>query len=211
MKIERLPRELVYTDRLTLDDFLSENELNKELYKVYLEIKDIPYYFKFDAEKAFNEAYYIATLVMNDPHPELNVREWLWIAKADMGWRYAANLVMSMVYAILYLQAERPEKIDYILKLMEGQDYGEDYFGYFQGLAKSHKERYNSDLLPNPQSVDVIKRTLFDWNQITNDYDQETIRKIVELFRSKEEKLKIIDTIEDKMLMPNPVIDDFPF
>ena len=108
MKIERLPRELVYTDRLTLDDFLSENELNKELYKVYLEIKDIPYYFKFDAEKAFNEAYYIATLVMNDPHPELNVREWLWIAKADMGWRYAANLVMSMVYAILYLQAERP-------------------------------------------------------------------------------------------------------
>jgi len=211
MKIERLPRELVYTDRLTLDDFLSENELNKELYKVYLEIKDIPYYFKFDAEKAFNEAYYIATLVMNDPHPELNVREWLWIAKADMGWRYAANLVMSMVYAILYLQAERPEKIDYILKLMEGQDYGEDYFGYFQGLAKSHKERYNSDLLPNPQSVDVIKRTLFDWNQITNDYDQETIRKIVELFRSKEEKLKIIDTIEDKMLIPNPVIDDFPF
>lgn len=211
MKIERLPRELVYTDRLTLDDFLSENELNKELYKVYLEIKDIPYYFKFDAEKAFNEAYYIATLVMNDPHPELNVREWLWIAKADMGWRYAANLVMSMVYAILYLQAERPEKIDYILKLMEGQDYGEDYFGYFQGLAKSHKERYNSDLLPNPQSVEVIKRTLFDWNQITNDYDQETIRKIVELFRSKEEKLKIIDTIEDKMLIPNPVIDDFPF
>ena len=211
MKIERLPRELVYTHRLTLDDFLSENELNKELYKVYLEIKDIPYYFKFDAEKAFNEAYYIATLVMNDPHPELNVREWLWIAKADMGWRYAANLVMSMVYAILYLQAERPEKIDYILKLMEGQDYGEDYFGYFQGLAKSHKERYNSDLLPNPQSVDVIKRTLFDWNQITNDYDQETIRKIVELFRSKEEKLKIIDTIEDKMLIPNPVIDDFPF
>ena len=79
MKIEKLPRDFVYTDRRTLDDFLRSDDLNKELYKVYLRVKDRPYYFKFDAEKAFNEAYYIATLAMYDPHPELNVREWLWI------------------------------------------------------------------------------------------------------------------------------------
>ena len=59
MKIEKLPRDFVYTDRRTLDDFLRSDDLNKELYKVYLRVKDRPYYFKFDAEKAFNEAYRI--------------------------------------------------------------------------------------------------------------------------------------------------------
>ena len=59
MKIEKLPRDFVYTDRRTLDDFLRSDDLNKELYKVYLRVKDRPYYIKFDAEKAFNEAYRI--------------------------------------------------------------------------------------------------------------------------------------------------------
>lgn len=76
MKIVYLPRQLVYTDRRNLDDFLHGDELNKELYKVYLKVKDRPYYFKFDADKAFNEAYYIATMAMNESHPELDVREW---------------------------------------------------------------------------------------------------------------------------------------
>ena len=72
MKIEKLPRDFVYTDRRTLDDFLRSDDLNKELYKVYLRVKDRPYYFKFDAEKAFNEAYRIMgidktfTVVWND-------------------------------------------------------------------------------------------------------------------------------------------------
>jgi hypothetical protein len=46
MKIEKLPRDFVYTDRRTLDDFLRSDDLNKELYKVNLRVKDRPYYFK---------------------------------------------------------------------------------------------------------------------------------------------------------------------
>ena len=34
MKIVYLPRQLVYTDRRNLDDFLHGDELNKELYNL---------------------------------------------------------------------------------------------------------------------------------------------------------------------------------
>jgi hypothetical protein len=68
MKLIDLPREFVYTDRKSIDDFLNGDELNKEIYKTYLRVKDRPYYFKFDAEKAFNEAFYICTLAMNESH-----------------------------------------------------------------------------------------------------------------------------------------------
>lgn len=215
MKIERLPRPFVYTDRRTLDDFLRNSELNKELYKVYLRVKDRPYYFKFDAEKAFNEAYYIATLAMNDSHPELRVRDWLWIAKDDMGWRYAANLVMSMVYAILFLKDDRPEQIEYVLELMKGQDYGEDYFEDFETLARLNEKRYEIDLALHPVPVEELKQTLWNWSEITNDYDQETIRELVYLFPTKEERLKLIDEIERWRFLPTPTttddIEDLPF
>lgn len=52
MRIVNLPKQLIYTDRRNLDDFLRDDELNKELYKVYLRVKNSPYYFKFSAETA---------------------------------------------------------------------------------------------------------------------------------------------------------------
>ena len=125
-------------------------------------MKDRPYYFKFDAEKAFNRSpTSIATLAMNDSHPgNLEARDWLWIAKDDMGWRYAANLVMSLVYAILFLKDDRPEQIEYVLELMKGQDYGEDYFEDFETLARLNEKRYEIDLALHPVPVEELKQTL---------------------------------------------------
>ncbi len=224
MKLINIPRELVYTDRRTLDDFLREDDLNKELYKVYLRVKDKPYYFKFDAEDAFNEAYYIATMAMNDPHPELDVKEWLWIAKEDMGWRYAANLVMSMVYAILYLQQDQPEQIGYVLTIMEGQDYGEDHFPDFKAMAEQEKRRFKSDLSIRPYPIDeleyisVMHKRPISWQTVTEDFDQNNIRELVSLLQTKDERLKLIDLIEDrqKSLFALPEvkpfnIEDLPF
>jgi hypothetical protein len=207
MKIINLPRQFIYTDCRTLDDFLRGDELNKELYKVYLKVKDSPYYFKFDAEKAFNEAYYIATMAMNDPHPELDVREWWFRAKGDIGWAYAANLVMSMVYAILSLQENRPEKIDYVLTIMDGSNYGEEHFPYFKDMAEHEKRRFHSDLTIHPITVDELRNLPIHWPQVTEDFEQEAIKELISLYPTKEEKLKLINLIEQRqneMLSPNP-------
>lgn len=205
MKIINLPRQFIYTDRRNLDDFLRGDELNKELYKVYLRVKDQPYYFKFDAERAFNEAYYIATLAMNEPHPELDVREWLYMARRDIGWAYAANLVMSMVYAILYLQDNKPETIDYVLTVMQGSNYGEEHFPEFKSMAEQETRRFESDFTIRPCAVDEIAGMVLEreghaitWEMLTEGFDQETIRALLTLFPTKEEKLRMIDLIEKR-------------
>lgn len=198
MKIVNLPRQFVYTDRRNLDDFLRDDELNKELYKVYLRVKDHPYYFKFDAEKAFNEAYYIATLAMNEPHPELDVREWWYAAKRDIGWAYSANLIMSMVYAILSLQSEKPDTIDYVLEIMKNTNYGEDHFPAYKELVENHPFRYNSDFSIRPNSVSELQNATIKWQNVTEEFDQETIRELVAIFPTKEERLRLIDLIEQR-------------
>lgn len=196
MKLVRLPKEFIYTNKSTLDEFLRGDDLNKELYKVYLNVKDRPYYFKFEVEDAFNEAWYIATIVMNDPHPELILKDLWYTAKGDIGWAYAANLVMSMVYAIISLQVEKPETINYVLMLMEGASYGEDHFPFFKAMVENTKIKYKSDFTIRPQPLKETENKNVNYRFLTEEYDQQCIRDIVMLFPSKEEKLALIDRIE---------------
>lgn len=196
MKLIRLPKEFVYTPKGTLDEFLRGDDLNKELYKIYLRVKDSPYCFKFEVEDAFNEAWYIATIVMNDPHPELILRDLWYKAKGDIGWAYAANLVMSMVYAIISLQEKRSETTQYVLMLMEGASYGEDHFPYFKSEVEYARVKYKSDFTIRPCPLKETENKIINYNFITEGYDQKCIRDIVKLFPLKEEKLALIDRIE---------------
>lgn len=202
MTLTDLPKQLIYTDRKTLDDFLREDDLNKELYNVYLQVKDKPYYFKFDAVKAFNEAYYIAVLAMNERKPESQVKEWYWNAQSNIGWVYAANLVMSMVYAILSLQENKPKRIDKVLEVMQSMHFSKEHFPAFKKMAEQEIRRFNSDLTIHLCPVDKIDNIFNDdfdgWFDLTDDFDQSNIRKIVSLYPSKEERLKLIDLIEKR-------------
>ena len=202
MKLINLPRELVYTDRRTLDDFLREDDLNKELYKVYLQVKDKPECFSFDAVKAFNEAYYIATIAMNESHPEEDVIEWRYIAKHDMGSAYAAHLVLSMVYAILYLQENKSENIENVLNQMQNQNYGKDHFPYFRAMAEGESHRFKSDFSIRPCPIDDIDDIVMDasktWFSLTKYFDQTIIKNLVSFFPTIEERLNMIELIERK-------------
>ena len=145
-------------------------------------------------------------MAMNEAHPELDVKEWWYRAKVDMGWAYAADLIMSMVYAILSLQAKKLEKIDYVLEIMKGQNYGEMHFPDFQDLVDNVSPCYSSDFTIHPLPVDELKNIpyfelnnqIVSWDAVTEDFEQERIRELVALFPSKEERLKFIDLIEQK-------------
>ena len=209
MKLINLPREFVYTDRRTLDDFLRNDELNLLLYKVYLEVKDKPYYFKFPAEKAFNEAWYIATLAMNEAHPELDVKEWLWRSRDNMGWRYAADLVMSMVYVILYLQKDKPKMVEYVLPMFDNLNLGNEHFPAFKSMAIQETRQFSSDLAVHPNPVEEIEANLLavysaftpgvvTWHKFTDNFEQMTVRELISLFPTMEQQLKMIDLLEKR-------------
>lgn len=210
MKLLQLPRDFIYKDRSSLDDFLTGDELNKKLYGVYLTVKDRPYNFKFEPEQAFNEAYYIATVAANDKHPELCVRNMWQTAKHDMGWAYAADLVMSMVYAILSLQENKSEMVKFALQVMERENYGQFHFPFFRDIVIHTSKRYNSDLSIKPCSMADIPFG-FEYLRVTDNFQQESIRELVSMLGSNADKLEMINDIEAEQKYREELDANLPF
>lgn len=215
-----LPRTFIYRDKRELDDFLQDNPLNDALYDVFLDVKDSYYSLKISAENIFNEVYYQCTRLMLDSHPETRLRNYRDDAKVNMGTRYASDLVFSMVYAVLSLQKEISPSIKRILRYLEGQNLNDCYFPAFQQLVEERRgrESYESDFTPCPEPPErVLNYGTFIWSTVTENYSQERIRMIVNLWKEKEDKLAILDKIEhnfdyDEECEKNKInYDDFPF
>lgn len=204
-----LPRTFIYRDRKELDEFLKDNELNEALYDVFLEVKDSYYNLKISAERIFNEVYYQCTRLMLDPHPEARVWDYLNDAKENTGWRYTSDLVFSMVYAVLSLQPRLPLSIKRFLRCLEGKNLNECYFPAFCKMTDSwggiecgrivgEAKYYQSDFIPSPELPErLFSYKPFIWSEVTDDYNQERIRMIVNLWSSEEDKLAVLSMIED--------------
>lgn len=204
-----LPRTFIYRDRKELDEFLKDNPLNDALYDIFLDVKDSYYNLKIPAEVIFNEVYYQCTRLMLDPHPEARVWDYLNDAKDNTGWRYTSDLVFSMVYAVLSVQPQAPYSVRRFLRCLEGKNLNECYFPSFKNMADiwggiengrivGNTKTYQSDFTPSPESPERINvHKPFIWSEVTDDYNQERIRMIMDLWSDKEDKLAILKMIED--------------
>ena len=207
--MKNLPRTFIYRDRKELDEFLKDNELNEALYDVFLEVKDSYYNLKISAETIFNEVYYQCTRLMLDPHPEARVWDYLNDAKGNTGWRYTSDLVFSMVYAVFSVQPRLPLSIKRFLRCLEGKNLNECYFPAFRKMVDSwgdiengwivgYSKYHQSDFTPSPELPErLFSHKPFIWSEVTEDYCQERIRMIVNLWSSEKDKLAVLNMFED--------------
>ena len=175
--------------------------------------KDHPYHFKFDDTAVLNEAWYIATLAMNDSNPELDVRKWWWRAKDNTGGSYGSNLVMSMVYAILSLQEKQTERIEKIIKIMRTEDY-QKQFPPFQELVEHCNHRYQSVFslagkgekaaIPSQRKTqtDISLKAIVEWSKKNLD-NMSDVRLIKDMIAGttknlSEKEAALVDSIADE-------------
>ena len=202
-----LPRTFIYRDKRELDEFLQANTLNEKIYDIFLDVKDSYYNLKISADKIFNEVYYQCTRLMLDPHPEASVWKYLNDAKENTGWRYTSDLVFSMVYALLSLQPSVSSPIKRFLRILKGKGLNDCYFTAFQEFVESELARQMDliwipyvpcDFSPCPEPPERINHYgTFLWSDVTNDYDEDRIKFIVNLWMDKDDKLAILDKIEN--------------
>ena len=91
----------IYTEKKDLDDFLrhpASAELNQSIYNAFLSFRPSNC-IKSSALKIFNEAYYQATRVFADLHPEDNfIDGYFNNARDDLGSCHDAKLTFSIVF-----------------------------------------------------------------------------------------------------------------
>ena len=210
------PKQLVYRERRTLEDFVEEHEENTWLID---NILDSNYFSSADgkerARRCFNTAYYLCTMILNcKKQPEWNFGKYCEIAYCgDNKNAVYQSFTLSLVYIFLtHTCYEVPCKKllkklhDYLHNithaLVWNDPFLKNYF-YFNVCDDLQKGLPDNFLIAEEFAPRKIDRDIFrevdnsvHWTQITNYYERKSVREIVDfLGKDEEEKHVLIDLI----------------
>ena len=115
----RVPSQIRWTKHRTKEELL-EDPLAEGLYGLFLKVKDSPRHISIKPEVLINEVYYVTNLFYQDADPSALLDIYAHEIESDLGWRYAADLVMIMSYALLKTQKSQ-KKMELLLHAIENK------------------------------------------------------------------------------------------
>lgn len=202
----KISKEMIYTDRTNIDDFLKcENEeeckFNKGIYKIMLTFGE---HNSTSLLETFNAAYCQCTYAMWLEHPELelDIHRLLGDYKNAKTWE-----VYYIVWALLSVLPERSFEINLLVDKIEYEylhtSTSDGYINKIKDIVDDYDLPFtpvvNVDLSPNPGSTseyDFMWDDPKDWYDFTDGFSRKAIRKIVGLWRTREDQLWVLDVIE---------------
>ena len=191
----------IYTEKKDLDDFLhhpASAELNQSIYNAFLSFRPAKP-IKASALKIFNEAYYQATRVFSDQHPEDNfIDGYFNNARDDLGSCHDAKLTFSIVFLLLSSTTHRNIKsASFQDAITHNLQNGNPYFDTFRKIAERYEANhiyFDNDFCPTP--VDVSQPVKVNWQAITHNFNATCIAEAVTLGDSEDRQHSILDAIE---------------
>lgn len=130
----RVPRGIRWTKHKTIEELL-DDPLAEGLYGLFLKVKDSPRHISIKPELLINEAYRISNLFYQDDNPKDRLDLYAHEIELDLGWKYAVDLVMSMVYVILKAQGKNPSKVQSAIGSIEKYYHNNIYWNTFCGMS----------------------------------------------------------------------------
>ena len=191
----------IYTEKKDLDDFLhhpASAELNQSIYNAFLSFRPAKP-IKASALKIFNEAYYQATRVFSDQHPEDNfIDGYFNNARDDLGSCHDAKLTFSIVFLLLSSTTHRNIKsASFQDAITHNLQNGNPYFDTFRKIAERYETNqifFDNDFQPTP--IDVSHPEKINWKAVTHNFNATSIAEAVALGDSEDKQQSILDAIE---------------
>ena len=190
-----LPKILLWKDKENITEFFDLDEVNEEFYEVLGEIEDMPHLGRIDEVKLFNEVYYQATRMQYEHAMPNDLKRYIAEIKANVGWKFGAELVLTMIYYLLQL-LEKPERrtnqffFNSIRETCFESVYWKPFKRCYERL-KMEKKVLEYSFKPCPHSpIDVRYKYCIHWDKITQNYELSCIEHVLNLW-------------DDKMLVSN--------
>ena len=211
------PRKLIYKERRSLEDFVEENEENS----LFIDNMLDNYYYsstngKERALRCFNTAYYLCTIILQSKsRPEWNFAKYCDIAYCDeIGNNANQAFTLSLVYIFLTHTSYEVSCNKLLKKLLEylyntthaiirNNPFYDDYY-YNDAYNELKKGLPDNFLITEEFILRKIDKDIFKeidgpgdlWSRLTNHYDKQEVRKIVDFIgKDEEEKHVLIDLI----------------
>lgn len=204
-------REIIYRERKDLESFFRENQLWEDLYddyyiEVQAELMQKNPWMTSDAQTVFNDAYYYCHLVQVDMHPEYKFRNKFFHSmefQTDDHYERAT----AVAYIILSLSNRyKAKSVQRFLKTADCLLRKHHYFKAAKDFVDNNRNKYNYSIELTPISPEELEKkygqelSKFWYNFIESIYmpsdifyQSISLEQIIQLYKSKEHKLKIID------------------
>lgn len=194
--MSRLPREILWQDFDSMEDFLSD-PLNRELYKVYQEVKTAPFRITIPDVQLFNELYYLCVSLVVKSVYDYELER---VIYARFGRPYLSDLLIAMIYCVFYLQEERPAVFDGFEKYTDEYQKNKGwYFDYFYYFLENHHVRYHTDFTPRPLDAKELVKRKINWQKITDMRCSFDIKSILKFWPTQEERTLVLQSIENSL------------
>lgn len=201
-----LPRILLWTDKNELTEFFDLDDVNEDFHDVMEELKNTPQLENIDELKLFNEVYYQATrIVYERPTPELLPR-YVADIKSNLGWNFGAELVLTMVYYLLFLTEKEDRPINkFYIQLLRKKLYQSVYWKSFKHCferLKKEKKYLKYTFKPCPYPVNVIRyEYIISWDVVTKNFELGYIEQVLDLWEDIDDKYTVANMINNSMLI----------
>ena len=165
-----------YEDKIYIDDFLNENELNRKLYQVLLFLQDNSddgrICVRLQPKEIFNRVYEICEFISEEKHPE-ELASRLWKRMSEQFISPEVSVIFSCVYIVLsFTGSNNPNMVFFLTRIKQLID--QRYFKVFEPLLE--EELYDFPQLPERFSrlktagdkiTDLNERELYYTNYMT--------------------------------------------
>lgn len=201
-----LPREMLWTDLKTMDQFFELDPINETFHAVLVSQNDKPYHVKLDEVKVFNEVYYQITRMMYERPAPRELSKYIADIRGNMGRRYSVELVMSMLYFMVMHFKRGEQSINRFLTMTIAEKFSDSpYWGMFKKCNVILGRRSLSyTFKPQPVSPSELADKYVHWQEITNDYDTSTILEILGLWSEEKDRRTLLDMIKSSINFNTP-------
>lgn len=198
--IPNLPRELLWTDKKDISDFMSDR-LGNDVITLFSFVKS-RITISLGAEtmlKLYNEAFFLSTRVVYEHDSKASPEAYMEKILADLGDKELAEHVLLLMFLVLTQQPDKSKEVlQFVGKLQK--EYLPDMpfriAKLYNKVFKPKKNRLDFSLKPNPYPADKLNDLHLDWEEITQGFSKQIINEILHLWESYEEKSKVINLIE---------------
>ena len=194
---------MLWTDKTSIEEFLCK-PINKRLYKFYLELKNIPPQIGIDdidqsVLSLYNEIYYQLTKIEYEDSQNYKPEKYTQEIEDNLGIEYSELFGYKMFYAFLLLRANISEvarPLQNYIFCSYNRTWDERTISALNSIIEEGK-KYLAELKPYPCSAKSLESKVL-WDDVTKKFDPSSIKEVLNLWPSNEEKITVLHFIEDE-------------
>ncbi len=193
-----LPRQLLWTEVRTMDEFINDDITNHGLYHIVKELPQELFPEGSDIVELFNEVYYMMTRFYYEEPKTGEYREYQKTIINDLKWNGCSDLVLIMMYTYFRFKELQPKPaVHAFLKYMKvnfgWSEYWPFFINYTSSILRYPPSKFDPKV-PHPVPAKELIGVKLDFEKITCSHNFEAIQEIVNLW-TDEDSRKIIAKI----------------